>query len=96
MINRKLKSAILAALLRKPGFPCTGKRIVVIDEVCRNPDFGDMEAIWLAVRESHGISRATVYNTITALVELGFIRKEKADSFGYLYYVNRYGKRHRP
>ncbi len=93
MVDPGLKSTILAALSQRPDFPFSEKRIAVVHEIFRNPDFGDAEYIWLAVRETHGISRTTVYKTIIALLELGFIQREKAGSFGYKYYLNRYDDR---
>lgn len=63
MVSRELRSAILAALFKRPE-----KRIATVEEILKNPDFGNAWDIWLAVREAHHMTgRATLHNPISAM-----------------------------
>jgi len=80
-------SLIIQELDKKHGICATQKQLVIIEEICLNPDFGDAKRLWFTVQKKQKISVATAYNTLSMLVRYGFVRKEK-HTMGYKYYLN--------
>lgn len=64
------------AAFREHGLRCTPQRYAVLDHLARHPVHPTADEIFQAVnRTDPRTSRATVYNSLHALVEAGVVRK---------------------
>lgn len=62
--------------LKARGYILSGKRLIIIQELCRRNRIDSAEDFWLSIREQHGISWATVYTNLRLLVKTGLMEKE--------------------
>lgn len=73
----------LRVACRRRGLPLTAQRKTVYESLCRRGDHPTADDLFLAVRgRVPGISRATVYRILTALVDWGLAGKVSSDRRG--------------
>ncbi|HKD09450.1 MAG TPA: transcriptional repressor [Bryobacteraceae bacterium] len=88
MSNADAAKAIEAAFLRL-GVRRTPQRFFIMEHLLTTPDHATAEDLWLALNRRHArASRATVYNTLHALVEAGLIREFALDGKAVRYDAN--------
>lgn len=87
MEKYEMKEKIIVEFRKVDKLRSTKGQLDIIEEICNNPDFGDVPGLWKIIHKKNGVSIATVYRTIGILVNLGFVRKEK-QKMGYHYYLN--------
>lgn len=70
-----MNPGVVEALLREQGLSITGPRRAIVSYLHDNPNHPTAAQVHADVsRACPGLSRATVYNTLTLLVELGALR----------------------
>lgn len=82
-----MKEKIILEFQRAEKIRTTKGQLEIIDEICKNPHFGEVTSLWKIIYKRNGASIATVYRTIGILVNLGFVRREK-QNMGYHYFLN--------
>lgn len=58
------------------GYIISSQRKVLIEALCEQRKIKNIEAFWMDLRLSHGISWATVYSNMRLLIEIGLVMKE--------------------
>lgn len=66
------ESTILA-MLADQGYLISQQRRIIIDTLCKIQNIGSVEDFWVAIRENHNVSWATVHKTVRLLEHLGCI-----------------------
>lgn len=75
MSNQDAARAIEGAF-QKAGVRRTPQRFFVLEHLMTRPEHATAEELWAALNKRHArASRATVYNTLHALVEAGLVRE---------------------
>jgi Fur family ferric uptake transcriptional regulator len=89
-----MEQKIFRDFLGEKGLKLTKERMSVLKEVCSCHDHFDPEDLYLRIRGS-GLkaSRASVYRTLSLLVESGIVRKAMRTEKGNVY-EHRYGHGH--
>ncbi len=81
---RKIEEAFEHAGVRR-----TPQRFFVLEHLLTRPDHATVEELWTALNKRHArASRATVYNTLHALVQAGLIREFTLDGKAARYDAN--------
>ncbi|HVW84542.1 MAG TPA: Fur family transcriptional regulator [Bryobacteraceae bacterium] len=81
---RKVEAAFERAGVRR-----TPQRFFVLEHLMTHPDHATVEELWAALNRRHArASRATVYNTLHALVEAGLVREFTLDGKAARYDAN--------
>lgn len=83
----EFKEQLCAVVCSEPGSYMTRERAIILDHICELSDVIDVDDLWITLRETHHISRASVYNVVRVLVRHGFITKSKKKNQGYIYYL---------
>ena len=79
----------IEAALQQAGVRRTPQRFFVLERLLTKPDHATVEELWAALNKRHAkASRATVYNTIHALVEAGLVREFTLDGKAARYDAN--------
>jgi Fur family peroxide stress response transcriptional regulator len=88
MSKREMAQKIEEALQRT-GVRRTPQRFFVLERLLSRPDHATVEELWAALNKHHAkASRATVYNTLHALVEAGLVREFTLDGKAARYDAN--------
>ncbi len=88
MSNQDAASAIEEAFQRA-GVRRTPQRFFVLEHLMTRPEHATAEGLWAALNKRHArASRATVYNTLHALVEAGLVREVALDGKAVRYDAN--------
>jgi Fur family peroxide stress response transcriptional regulator len=88
MSNRDAAQAIEEAF-QKAGVRRTPQRFFVLEHLMTRPGHATAEELWAALNKRHArASRATVYNTLHALVEAGLVREVALDGKAARYDAN--------
>ena len=88
MSNPEAVLAIEQAFQRA-GVRRTPQRFFVLEHLLTMPDHATAEELWMALNKRHAqASRATVYNTLHALVEAGLVREFALDGKAVRYDAN--------
>ena len=74
MSQRKSKEQMLRAL-KQAGYRITKQRIAIIDFISGRKDHPSAQRIFDETKHNSGISIATIYNTLRALVDLDLIKE---------------------
>jgi Fur family peroxide stress response transcriptional regulator len=73
----------------RAGVRRTPQRFFVLERLLTKPDHATVEELWIALNKRHArASRATVYNTLHALVEAGLVREFTLDGKAARYDAN--------
>jgi Fur family peroxide stress response transcriptional regulator len=73
----------------RTGVRRTPQRFFVLEHLLMNPAHATVEELWLALNKRHArASRATVYNTLHALVKAGLVREFTLDGKAARYDAN--------
>lgn len=71
------------------GVRRTPQRFFVMEHLLTRPEHATVEELWMALNKRHArASRATVYNTLHALVEAGLVREFTLDGKAARYDAN--------
>jgi Fe2+ or Zn2+ uptake regulation protein len=77
------------------GVRRTPQRFFVLERLMTRPDHATVEELWAALNKRHAkASRATVYNTLHALVEAGLVREFTLDGKAARYDANLHRHHH--
>ena len=69
-------AAEIEAAFRRTGVRRTPQRFFVLEHLLAHPEHATVEELWAALNKRHArASRATVYNTLHALVDAGLVRE---------------------
>ncbi len=68
------KVAEIVSVFRKKGCRITEQRRQLVSLIVHNPECSCKELYYLARSDDNSIGRATVYRTVRALEEFGFVR----------------------
>ena len=83
-ISKEIEAAFASAGVRR-----TPQRFFVMEHLLTRPDHATVEELWTALNKRHArASRATVYNTLHALVEAGLVREFTLDGKAARYDAN--------
>ena len=83
------QSARIEAAFAGAGVRRTPQRFFVMERLLTRPEHATVEELWTALNERHArASRATVYNTLHALVEAGLVREFTLDGKAARYDAN--------
>lgn len=79
----------IEAALSGAGVRRTPQRFFVMEHLLTRPEHATVEELWMALNKRHArASRATVYNTVHALVEAGLVREFTLDGKAARYDAN--------
>jgi len=79
----------IEAAFERTGVRRTSQRFFVLEHLLTHPDHATAEELWMALNQRHAqASRATVYNTLHALVEAGLVREFSLDGGAARYDAN--------
>jgi Fur family transcriptional regulator, peroxide stress response regulator len=79
----------IESALQRAGVRRTPQRFFVLERLLTKPDHATVEELWAALNKRHAkASRATVYNTLHALVEAGLVREFTLDGKAARYDAN--------
>ena len=88
-------SRTVEAALKHAGVRRTPQRFFVLERLMTKPDHATVEELWAALNKRHAkASRATVYNTLHALVEAGLVREFTLDGKAARYDANLHRHHH--
>jgi Fe2+ or Zn2+ uptake regulation protein len=88
MSNRDAVKAIEEAFVRT-GVRRTPQRYFVLEHLLTRPEHATAEELWSSLNKRHArASRATVYNTLHALVDAGLVREFALDGKAARYDAN--------
>jgi Fur family transcriptional regulator, peroxide stress response regulator len=86
---RKTVAQKIEAAFQQAGVRRTPQRYFVLERLLTKPDHATVEELWAALNRKHArASRATVYNTLHALVEAGLVREFTLDGKAARYDAN--------
>ncbi len=70
----------IEAAFERAGVRRTPQRFFVLEHLLTHPEHATVEELWAALNKRHArASRATVYNTLHALVDAGLVREFTLD-----------------
>jgi len=79
----------IEAAFERAGVRRTPQRFFVLEHLLTRPEHATVEELWSALNRRHArASRATVYNTLHALVEAGLVREFTLDGKAARYDAN--------
>lgn len=89
MLSKQEVAARIEEAFREAGVRRTPQRFFVLERLMMKPDHATVEELWAALNKRHArASRATVYNTLHALVEAGLVREFTLDGKAARYDAN--------
>jgi Fe2+ or Zn2+ uptake regulation protein len=79
----------IESALERAGVLRTPQRFFVLEHLLTHPEHATVEELWAAINKRHArASRATVYNTLHALVDAGLVRGFTLDGKAARYDAN--------
>lgn len=78
---------VIIAHLKEQGYSVGGRRMIIIQELCKRNRIENAEDFWLSLREEHGISWATVYTNLRLLVKMGIMEKAPGPHKAFSYQI---------
>ena len=86
---QKIPAQKIEEAFERTGVRRTPQRYFVLEHLLTRPDHATVEELWAALNKRHArASRATVYNTLHALVDAGLVREFTLDGKAARYDAN--------
>lgn len=89
MLSRSETARTVEEAFERTGVRRTPQRFFVLEHLLTHPEHATVEELWTALNKRHArASRATVYNSLHALVEAGLVREFTLDGKAARYDAN--------
>ncbi len=75
----------IIAGLAGQGYLISQQRRILINALCRLGEIHDVERFWMELRDTHGISWATVYSNLNLLTRAGWLSRQGRGVRNYSY-----------